>query len=287
MMRNFIYSFILLLVLCACNGENAEENIIIPNSQINNTNSETTVINSLDGDFQLDAENTNNSLDFIGYNHNACLDYASTKVDVDTASDQDFFDEIKDYFYNLPISQDFIDALDNQTTPVVFLDGDDINNGISFDDYIQNYTYSNTELRDSIFSDLQDIVLGNTTATSEQDIIDDIIDYEDNFIATYPDSIELRFLGGFSILRYSIKYWTEANMNNSHPYHDLVTDKLLEENRLINPLLMLYLLADCFSYNDCLENGGAGAQNQDDAIENCQTAAAYGSATVFRGFRGP
>jgi len=235
----------------------------------------TTVINAI---------NEGSPYDKVGDWHNKALDHAATLVDVNDVEPNEMYDAIKDFFTNQEISQSFASFLENQNEPTNFLSEFHHENGLTLETFKNDYMNSNEEELIAIVADLNEIIFEDLSP-SAQFKVNEIISYENNFISTYEGEEEIKFLSFFSILRHSLKYWTEANENSCHPYNQLVVSALNNSGaRWISFELLLRLLVDVAVHSDCLSNGGLGATTLDQANDNCLPDAIYSS---FRAFDGP
>lgn len=231
----------------------------------------------------IEASNSENPFDYGGMWHNAALDHAATLVDVYNVEPNDMYAAIIDFYLNQEISQSFATFLENEEAPPQFLSDDHSDNGLDFLTFKNDYVNENDVVFGNILDDVNSIVFGSYSITDAQSIVNELTSYENNFFSTYQEEDAIKYHSFFSILRHSLKYWTEAYENDCHPYHVMVTTTVNGQSRWISIELLIRLAVDAAHHADCLSNGGLNAKTEQQANDNCFPNSVYASLRAFDG----
>jgi len=238
-------------------------------------------------DSLISASNPNNSYDYIGEDHNNALIYAADNMTTITTAGDSLFNLIIEYIENQGVSLSYQIHLDTTTQKdfdeFVSLDTNELGAGMSISNYRTSYIPSSDTVFNNFLSSVHDIIEG---ATDEQEAIDDLISFESEIKAdnlTYSSDEKTIIMASLSVLRHSIKYWTEAELLECHPYHGFVTssDDDLNNREASLRLDFFELLVDYLVMNDCLYWGGLGASNVGEAIDNCLPSGIYASVRAY------
>jgi hypothetical protein len=245
------------------------------NKDFNTSNDEIVVTSGVNCNPQnLNHQNVNHSYDYVGQWHNAALDHAAGLVNVMTATDQELFDAIKDFFIEMEIS---VEA-DLDLYPPDYFDSLDVRQGMTFGYYLDKYVGNKQNDYTRILRELDTLVF-MTPYSDEQALLDAIKAYEANFLLTETqENIEFH-MPGISILRHSIEYWTEARENPCHAWYEVVNQGISIPK--VDPMWLARFAIDVLSYNNCMSGPFGSEAAYNSAQTRCLSSAAYSSARAF------